>query len=408
MILTTLTLGALGLVSEPATEPSSDILALRVGRAETIANGPIENAVVLIQDGEIVIVGEDLPIERGIPVLHMPDAVVMPGLINCRSRIGLDSRAGTVATPQVLAADEVYFGEKVYEELLEYGVTTVALYPPGRGIMGQAAVIQGRGGSVEERVIERHAYLAMTMAADRNAKKTIRDAFDDVDDYLADVEKDREKWEKQQSKKKKKDDDKEEGEQFVPDPPDADTLPMLRFVTGDLRGQFSIRKSADILHLWDVLADQKSIEYDIHVALQDDIDLFYVADQLGERGLRVICDPEIVEHPGTRRERNLPAELVRAGAKVALLPRSSESASAHRDWLRDVGVLVAYGLDRQAALRAMTLEPAHAIGLGDELGSIEAGKRADLIIFDGDPFETTTRLKAVLLGGQLVHGELYQ
>ena len=70
--------------------------------------------------------------------------------------------------------------------------------------------------------------------------------------------------------------------------------------------------------------------------------------------------------------------------------------------------LVSRGLDRQVALRAMTLEPAHAIGMGDRLGSLEAGKRADLLIFDGDPFETTTKLQAVMLAGQIVHGELNQ
>lgn len=408
MILTTLTLGALTGLATPTPEPPSDLLALRVGRAETIANGPIDNAVVLIQDGQIVIVGEDLPIERGIPIIDLPDAVVMPGMINCRTRIGLDSRAGTVSLPQVLAAEEVYEREDVYAELLELGVTSVGLYPPGRGIMGQAAVLQARGTTVEELVIERHAYLAMTIAADRNAKKAIRDAFDEVTDYLEDVAKEREKWEKKQSKKKKKDDDDEEAEQFEPEVPDEETLPLLRLVTGDLRGQFSIRKAADVLHLWDVLADQEALVYDLHVGLRDDIDLFYVADQIGERSLRVICDPEIVDHPGTRRERNLPAELARAGAKIAFVPRSSESVESHRAWREDVAKLVAYGLDRQVALRALTLEPAHAIGMEDRLGSIEAGKRADLLIFDGDPFETTTQLQAVLLGGEVVHGELYQ
>ncbi len=403
MIFTSLTLGLSALLTEPASGLSSDLLALRVGRAETIANGTIENAVVLIDGDEIVIVGEDLPIERGIPVVDLPDAVVMPGLVNCRSRFGLDSRAGTGSTPDVLTADELYTAPGPYPQLLEAGVTAVALYPPGRGVMGQAAVIQTDGDSIADMLLESNAYLAMTMGADRSAKKLIRDAFEKVDDYLEDVEKEREKWKKKNAKK-----DEDEVDPFEPEVPDAEVLPLLRFVTGDLRGQFSIRKSADLLHLWDVLAEQEDVVYDLHIPLRDEIDLFYVADRIGERDLRVICEPVIVDHPGTRRERNLPDELARAGAKLAFLPRASESVQSHRDWVGDVGQLVAYGLDRQVALRAMTLEPAEAIGMGHAIGSIEAGKRADLLIFDGDPFERTTKLQAVLLGGKLVHGELYQ
>ncbi|MHC4263685.1 MAG: amidohydrolase family protein [Planctomycetota bacterium] len=401
MILTTLTLGALLSAPPTAPEPVSDLLALRVGRAETIANGTIENAVILIEGGEIVIVGEDLPIERGIPTIDLPDAVVMPGMINCRSRLGLDSRAGTVTAPQIIAGQELVPGDTSYQALAEYGITTVGLYPPGRGVMGQATAVQTGPG---ELVLDDSAYLAMTMAADRNSKNTIRKALDQVADYLEDVEKDRKKWKEKREKSKKKDDD----EVFEPEVPDEDVLPLLRFVTGELRGQFSINKSADLLHLWDVLADQETVRYDIHIQLRDDLDLFYIKEQIGERELRVICDPEITAHPGTRRERNLPAELAEAGAHLAFVPRSASSLTSHRDWRMHVGELVAYGLDRQVALRALTLEPAHALDMGDHLGSLEAGKRADLLIFDGDPFETTTKLQAVLVAGDLVHGELYQ
>ena len=76
-----------------------DLLAIRVGRAETISQGSIENAVILVEDGKIVTVGEDLPVERGIPVLDRPEWVVTPGLLNCHSRLGMDSRGGNGFEP---------------------------------------------------------------------------------------------------------------------------------------------------------------------------------------------------------------------------------------------------------------------------------------------------------------------
>ena len=55
-----------------------------------------------------------------------------------------------------------------------------------------------------------------------------------------------------------------------------------------------------------------------------------------------------------------------------------------------------------------TLEPAEALGVGDLVGSIDAGKAANLLIFDGDPFEAQTELVAVILDGEVVDGELEQ
>ncbi len=77
-----------------------DLLAIRVGRAETISHGTIEHAVVLVEDGKIVAVGQDLPIARGIPVIDRPDWVVMPGLVDCHSRTGMDSRGTSASEPR--------------------------------------------------------------------------------------------------------------------------------------------------------------------------------------------------------------------------------------------------------------------------------------------------------------------
>lgn len=402
MILSTVTIGALAWLAPPVAEPRPDVLALRVGRAETISQGTIENCVILIDGSEIAIVGEDLPIERGVPILDLPDAVVMPGLVNCRSRLGLDSRAGTVSSPEVRASAELY-PSPAWGQLAEHGITTLGLYPPGRGITGHAVAIRTDGA---ERILADDCYLTMYIGADRSAKKLVRDAFEDVDKYMESVEKAREKWQKAQDKKKKKDDDDEE-EAFEPPVPDPDVLPLLKLRTQDLRAQFSISKAADYLHLLDVLENEPDVLFDLHVELRDDLDLFYITDQIGERGLRVVCDPEIVDHPGTRRERNLPAELAAAGAKIAFVPRS-DSIGSHEDWLLDVGQMVAYGLDRQTALRAVTLEAAEALGVADRVGSLDAGKAANLLIFDGDPLEPQTELLAVMLDGAIVHGELEQ
>ena len=86
----------IALAATPLLAP--DLLAIRVGRAETISNGTLEHAVILIEGGKIATVGEDLVVERGIPVIDKPDWVVMPGLVNAYSRLGLDGRGSSNAT----------------------------------------------------------------------------------------------------------------------------------------------------------------------------------------------------------------------------------------------------------------------------------------------------------------------
>ena len=71
-----------------------------------------------------------------------------------------------------------------------------------------------------------------------------------------------------------------------------------------------------------------------------------------------------------------------------------------------VGEIVAAGLDRAAALRALTQEPADLLGLGDRVGSLEAGKDANMIFVKGDPFEPGAKVEAVMIDGKFAYGEV--
>lgn len=410
-----------------------DLLAIRVGKAETIAHGTIEHAVILVENGKIVEIGEDLIIERGIPILDRPNWVVTPGLINCHSRAGLDGRSGRSFDPHQKASGELYPGQDVYAELLEAGVTTLGLVPAGNGIPGQAVAVRTTGKSRTEMILADSVYLTVYLQASQTSKKMLRDAFKKVDDHDEKVEKAREKWEKDQEKKKKKKksskskkddekddekkDEKDEKEEekkddekkddtsdvFVAPVPDPKVEPFIRLRKRELTAMMSLRKSADYLHLLDVIEDEE-IDWFLRVQLRNDIDFYEIKERVGERELRVVLNPVITLQPGTRRERNIPAELHESGATIVLTPRS-DSVDSHEEWMQDVGYLVAQGLDREAALAAMTLEAAHALGLGERLGSLEKGKDANLVFWDGDPFEPATQVEAVMLEGEFVKKE---
>src|SRR5437867_1738498 len=69
-------------------------------------------------------------------------------------------------------------------------------------------------------------------------------------------------------------------------------------------------------------------------------------------------------------------------------------------WRRSAGNAISYGLDREAALRAVTLEPARIWGVADRVGSLDVGKDADVVVWSGDPFELTAGAEHVFIAGR--------
>ncbi len=436
------TLVALAAAAPAGGSAGTDLLAIRVGRAETIAQGTIEHAVILVEDGKISAIGQDLPVERGIPVLDRPGWTVMPGLVDPYSRLGMEGRGGSGFEPQVVPTAELYPRDPVYGDALERGVTTLGFYPAGSGVSGQAIVVRPKGEEREEMLLSSSAYLKVEFRSDARSKKMIRDAFEKVDEYLEKEKKAREKWEKDAEKAKKKgkeeekkgeekkgeekkDEKKEEKKEppksaqdeekkdekkdegpgpYVPPEPDEKVKPFLALRNKELRALVAITGAGDYLHWLDAVGKEE-FPWDLRVPLTRQIDIYEVAAKLGEKKVRVVLEPEITLQPGTMRQRNLPAELARAGAAIVLIPRQ-DSIEALETWLSSVGLIVASGLDRAAALRAVTLEPAMLLGLEKRVGSLEVGKDANLLFFDGDPLEPSTRLEAVMLEGSFVKGEV--
>jgi len=457
MLLFTLLFSAASPAGSPPADPG--ILAIRVGRAETATKGVIEHAVILVEDGKITTIGEDLPIERGIPILDRPSWVAMPGLVDAYSRLGLDSEGGENNSPEAHASSEIFPAADEYAEARKYGVTTLGLYPAGNGIPGQAVAVHPAGKTLEEMRIQDSVYLKVIVRATSSSKKLVRDGFKKADDYAEKEKKAREKWEKDQEAKKKKaapakkdekadekktdekktedkkdekpdakkeekpdgkeegktepKDDKSKEEAFVPPAPEPKVKPFLDLRSGKLHALCSISSAAEYLHCVDAFGKEK-VAFDLRIPLGRESDVYYVADKktydldvdgIGDRKCRVVVEPVLTLQPGTMRERNLPMELSRKGAKIVFVPRN-DTLNDMRDWLPDVGEIVGAGLDREVALRAVTSEPAALMGIADRLGSLEKGKAADILFLSGDPFQPSTRIQAVMLGGKFVHGEV--
>jgi hypothetical protein len=424
MILSLL-LSSLAAASSDQGTSTPSLFALRVGRAETVSKGVIEHAVILVEGGKIITIGEDLPIERGIPVYDRPEWVVMPGLVSAYSRYSLDSEGGDDNSPEVLASIELYPASEELRKIVETGVTTLGLYPPGNGISGQAVAIRPLGDTKEELILRDSAYLKILSRANGASKRVIKDGFKKADEYAEKEKKAKEKWDKDNAKKgsdkkeepkageEKKEEAAPEKGGYVPPEPEPKAKPFADLRAERLRAVVSIQSAAEYLHFLDAIGEEK-FPWDLRLPITRESDLFYVlrksefeldVDGIGDKQVRCIMEPVLSVMPGTLRTRNLAKDVVAAGGKLAFIPRG-DSFNDHRQWLANVGEVVNAGLDRNVALRAVTLEPASVLGVDQRLGSLEKGKDANMIFYDGDPLEASSRLKAVMLDGKFVFGEV--
>lgn len=394
---------ALTPLAVPATPaPTSDLFVIKARRVELGDGEVMEHAVILIEDGEIITMGQDLPVERGIPVIELDDdQIVMPGMVNPYSRYGMSGGGFNDSRPQVMASAELY-PSAVYDAFLENGVTTVAQYPAGQGIPGQAVALRPMGKTAADMIVEDGVYVKAVMRNSSSAKRNLTDGFKKADAHLKKVESEREKFEK-----KNKDDKKKKGSKdFVPPKPDANVQAFLDLREGKLQMLFSIRDAAGWAHLLHAIGEEE-FQWHLRVPLTRDINVFHVKDEIGAKGCYTIMEPLITLMPGTMRQRNLPAEFDRAGAKLVLIPRS-DSPGGFEQFLEDVGTMISAGLDRKAAIRAITMHPAGFLGLGDRVGTLAEGRRANLVVFSGDPFQPGTEIDGVMLDGRFVTGDIDQ
>ena len=127
-----------------------------------------------------------------------------------------------------------------------------------------------------------------------------------------------------------------------------------------------------------------------------------VADELAKRGIVVVVGPNIVEYDDQGNLINLPQYLVEHGVEINIM---TDTDIVQQEYIRhQAAVAIRHGLDPLEALKAITINPAKLIEAEGRIGSLEAGKDADLVIFNGDPFDFQTSVVKVFIDGEMVFG----
>ena len=369
--------------------------------------GTIENATIVIEDGRFVSVGEATAVPAGATTIDASGKIITPGLFTPVGFLGL-VEVGFSAGPhdalqrgdQFTASFDVADAFNPRSTLIAVNrvegvtravITPAAGYPDEQGstghvLSGLAAMVNLGGGddSLEERAVAMMVSLGEGGSSLAGGTRVgpllvLRNALDEARDYRDHRS------------------DYERGARREYSYSAADLEALQGVLTGDVPLFVDVDRASDIVALLKLVED-----YGLRAIIISGAEAWMVADQIAAAEIPVVLAPQNIL-PGNfdriNASRDSAAVLAAAGVTIVFADGQSQTHNA-RNITQSAGNAVAYGLPYDDALRAITLAPAEIFGVADSVGSIEAGKEADVVIWPGDPLELTTFPDQVLIKGR--------
>jgi imidazolonepropionase-like amidohydrolase len=389
-------------VAQPRVGQDGTFL-IRGGTVVTGAGQTIPNGSVLIRDGRIAEVGTNVQAPAGAITVDATDRFVYPGMIDAYTPLGLTEIGGINTmnlrselgefNPHMRAVVALNVDSELLGVTRANGVTNVLSTPSSGIISGQAALIHTAGWTWEDLAAATTAAFVVNWprepsfrfgpspseAQQRTARERVEENIRELKDWFM--------------KAREYDAAREAGSTHW----DQQYESMRPLVRGEVPALVSADSEEQIRGVI-ALADS----FDIPVIVYGGSDAWKVAELLAEKQVPVVLG-SIQSTPAADAPYDAlyaqPGVLHRAGVKFAF---STGGASNARHVPYHAALAVAYGLPADAALRALTLAPAEMFGVGDQLGSIEPGKLANLFITTGDPLDIRSQVTEVFIKGRLV------
>ena len=403
--------------------------AIKGGKVFTLAGPAIENGTVLIRDGKIAAVGAGIAIPQDAQVIDATGLEVYPGMFDPVTQIGLNEVSAVSATvdvselgdynPELVAATAVNPASAHIAVTRANGITEVIAAPGTTGfdlqsgglIAGQASAFNLAGWTMDEMQINRS--VAMVINWPSIQTRTFDFAtFSIKEKPYADVKKEYDKsvntlgdW---MDRARHYAQAKEKGSPALYER-DLKLEALVPVVEGKLPVLVVADEARDIRNAVDFCTKQN-----LRMILGSGAEAWKVKELLKEKKIPVVLAPtnRLPEQEDTPYDKPYtePSELFAAGIPIAF---SSFGTAFSRRLPQYAGTAVAYGLPHDEALKAVMLNAAQMFGLADQLGTLETGKIANVIVTSGDPLELQTQVRYLFIKGQLTstdnkHRELYE
>jgi len=414
--------------SAPALSQEGPVV-LRGGKLLTVTHGVIENGVIVMQGGKIIAVGaaSSVNVPTGAQVIDATGMTIYPGLIDSETQLGLtEISAEDMTNDLVEMSDEImphmrtaeaFHAESALIPVARMNGITNAVVAPDSGdtLPGQDSFIQLAGANASEMLLMRDNAMPLNFTGDQRRNKggfgarkfpstrmglaaQLRQAFLDAQDYRTKwAEYERKKADAAQNKDKEKDKEKDKKSEPLPPKRDLKLEALLPYLEGKKTIVLAAEGPSDLQ-----TAVSLANEFKLKFVLNHISHAQPVLDYVASLKVPVIVGP-IYEAP-KEDERydavySLPAQLYKRGVKIVF---ASYSAHNVRNLPDQAGFATAFGLPYEEALKAITLNAAEVWGVAEQLGSLDVGKTANVVVANGDPLDVKTDVKQVFIAGREV------
>lgn len=377
-----------------------------------VKNGLIHDAVnreayqgdILIEDGKIKAIGKELPTEVGTEVIDATGLMVYPGFVEAHCHLGLDNYAcgfeghdynemTDILSPQLRGIDSINPMDPTLEMAAQGGVTCVAAGPGSANVLGGTFVAMKTVGKRIDKMVVKNP-VAMKCAFGENPKRCYKDKTSSCRMDIA--SKLRETLNRARDYMERK----ELAGEDVSKRPAYD--PKLEALIPVLKKEIPLKAHA---HRADDIftAIRVAKECDVDLTLEHVTDGSLIVEELAAENYPVAVGPSFghaTKLELINKSFETPGLLAKAGCQVSII---TDSPVIPQQYLAlCAGFAVQSGMDEFDALKAITINPAKHIGVADRVGSLEVGKDADIVIADGSPMVSTTKIRKVLIDGKIV------
>lgn len=363
---------------------------------KTIADGYLRFGAAIEEMGPM----EQYVPKAGEEVLDAGGKWLLPGFVDIHTHLGLfgdgvgfeaeDCNESTdPITPQLRVIDGINPMDRTFEEARNGGVTAVIVAPGSANpIAGQAAAIRTYGRRIDDMILK--APVAMKFALGENPKSTYNDRDETPVTRMATAALIRENLRKAHEYRMKQQLAQEDPEFDAPDF-DMKLEALVPVLNREIQAHFHAHRLDDIF-----TAIRIAKEFDLDYVIIHGTEAYLAPDIMAQEQARVVTGPNLLDRCKPEL-RNMsfsgPVVLTHHGVLCSICTDHPETPLQYLPLC--AAMAMRSGLTRQEALAAITIQPARIAGLDKQIGSLEVGKDADLVLATGDPLELETRIEGV-------------
>ena len=361
----------------------------------------VTRGTVLIEDGVIQAVGYEVAIPSGCEVIDAHGLHAYPGLVDAHSHLGLyeegigkeghDGNEATCPTmPHLRAIDGMNPYDRGFAEACANGVTAAHVVPASSNLIGgQGLVAKTYGACLADRIVKDPS--AIKFALGENPRRTYRERRESPSSRMGSAWLIRQELTRALNYRAKR--QRGEGER------DLRMEALVRLLEGEMPAHVHAHRLDDIM-----TALRLSEEFGFRLILVHGADAHLIAGELAARRIPVVLGPLTTSRQKLElKGRTL--ETTRILAEHGVLFAIASDHPVTPSYTMPIGAIYAVtaGLAKEEALRAMTINPATILGVGERLGSIEPGKDADVILLDREIFDVQHRVRYTIVGGKVAY-----